>query len=421
MAFTDFNIHNIAPYMADHIGVYDKNGERVGKIEFHSSFKPTYDDRLYRVGLVSDTHYNDSDDSDSDPNTVSPDDSSQFDTDLTNAFQFFNEKESIDFVCCAGDITSDNYMHLVNFINRWFQYSPKTPFFSCKGNHDNAATATDSGAWIDGMDLVSMGSQNMQYINEQSGSYYFVKELPNGNKDVFIFLSIHYDDLGSSAVPNDTDNAIGDENRTHQYYKWDDIAALEELLEEYKHDRCFVFTHLFFKHKAGNDNNRESTYYKYLDKGRNLRYTLNGQQFIELNRLNNKYLNSIWFSGHSHYPWYWQKHDKDINICDMELPYEQEYNDAGDCAVVYVDHESEGEKCAYNIHIPSLARPLKQSNSYSIDLNRSEGGVMDVYENYVDIRGIVFKTNNSSEYTNKYTPIANYRLYVGGDNIKQID
>ena len=75
---------------------------------------------------------------------------------------------------------------------------------------------------------------------------------------------------------------------------------------------------------------------------------------------------------------------------------------------------------AYNVHIPSLARPLKIASSYEVDYEASEGGIMDVYKDYVDIRGIRFKSSNEQDYQNKYLPIATYRLYVGGKNIKQL-
>ena len=69
-------------------------------------------------------------------------------------------------------------------------------------------------------------------------------------------------------------------------------------------------------------------------------------------------------------------------------------------------------KSGYTIHVPSLTRPLKKnSDDYQIDGNRSEGFIMDVYENYIDLRGIVFKDENG-DYTNKQSSIATYRLYI---------
>ena len=43
----------------------------------------------------------------------------------------------------------------------------------------------------------------------------------------------------------------------------------------------------------------------------------------------------------------------------------------------------------------------------------SEGAILDIYEDYVDIRGIIFKDlsiNNS--YINKHYPLAQYRINI---------
>lgn len=53
--YKDFINVNIAPYAANHIGVYDKNGNKIGCIPI-DGFKPEYGERLYRFGLISDVH-----------------------------------------------------------------------------------------------------------------------------------------------------------------------------------------------------------------------------------------------------------------------------------------------------------------------------------------------------------------------------
>lgn len=40
----------------------------------------------------------------------------------------------------------------------------------------------------------------------------------------------------------------------------------------------------------------------------------------------------------------------------------------------------------------------------------SEGGIIDVYGEYIVLRGVVFKKEIDTEYTNKYEPIAQYKL-----------
>ena len=43
---------------------------------------------------------------------------------------------------------------------------------------------------------------------------------------------------------------------------------------------------------------------------------------------------------------------------------------------------------------------------------QSEGAIVDVYENYIDIRAICFKDAGDTSYSKKYIPIAQYRLYT---------
>jgi hypothetical protein len=41
---------------------------------------------------------------------------------------------------------------------------------------------------------------------------------------------------------------------------------------------------------------------------------------------------------------------------------------------------------------------------------QSEGAIVDVYDDYIVVRGIVFKDEGDEDYTNKYLPIAQYKL-----------
>jgi len=85
---------------------------------------------------------------------------------------------------------------------------------------------------------------------------------------------------------------------------------------------------LFFPHKAGT-NNMDINYYNYADDYWRISqkddyhgaYCLCGIQFDFLNKLNNEYKNTIWFTGHSHYVWNWQQNDSGINITNVEYDY----------------------------------------------------------------------------------------------------
>jgi hypothetical protein len=91
--FNDFISENVAPYSSENIGIFNSNGELVGKIPLNN-FKPNYEERLFRFGILSDVHNNNAD-SQSNEDIV----------DFENALTFLNEKESVNITCICGDIT----------------------------------------------------------------------------------------------------------------------------------------------------------------------------------------------------------------------------------------------------------------------------------------------------------------------------
>jgi hypothetical protein len=104
-------------------------------------------------------------------------------------------------------------------------------------------------------------------------------------------------------------------------------------------------------------------------------------------------VNTVWFSGHSHWKWYLQKYEEKANIY-------RSYDDNGN------------PTCGWCVHIPSCASPI-DSNGTNTRVTKgleSEGGIVDVYEDCVMIRGIVFKDADDTEYSNLYTPISQYKL-----------
>ena len=98
--------------------------------------------------------------------------------------------------------------------------------------------------------------------------------------------------------------------------------------------------------------------------------------------------------------------------------------------VVYKDKQTAAivtnPSTGYNVHIPSTTRPLASNYgknhilSQSGDWNSakkdkdSAGMIMDIYEDYVDIRGVSFKLNDwyPGEYINKYHPLGQYRIPI---------
>lgn len=165
-------------------------------------------------------------------------------------------------------------------------------------------------------------------------------------------------------------------------YSLEDLDWLENKLEEYRNQRVFVITHLFFPDKAGN--------FKQIYPSNNW---LGGAQLERLEAMNNRYLNSIWFSGHSHWKWYLQKYEEKANVY-------RSYDDSGN------------PTCGWCIHIPSCASPIDSNgtNTRVSKPGQSEGGIIDVYDDCIVLRGMVFKDDGDTEWVNKYLPIAQYKI-----------
>lgn len=326
--YLDFIKENIPPYQAEAIGIYNSNDEKVGTIQI-DNFKPEFGERLYRFGLLSDVH-----DYEGSPAEASDD--------FFKVLDLFNSKEDVELTCICGDITQDGTEEEYEFYsNDVKRFSPNTPVYATPGNHD----ATREGL-------------NEEWWNKYVGTprtFEFSKTLANGSVDHFLFLGMYYWNFYNAYLP-------------------EDIEWLSNKLEEYKNDRCFVFTHLFFPDRAGNMNNVYPSY-----------NWLAGEQLDILRGLNDRYVNSIWFSGHSHWKWELQKYQDRANI--------------------YRVYDSKNKPISgWNVHVPSCAQPIDSNGSSREQKNlEAQGAVVDVYENYIDIRGIDIKNN-------KYLPIATYRL-----------
>ena len=339
--YDSFINSNAAPYLADAIGVFNSNGELVNKIPI-DGFKPSYTDRLFRFGILSDVHNNNAD-------SQSTEDMADF----ANALNLFNEMESVDMTCICGDITQGGrpaqfavYKSIVE------ENSFNTPVYTTTGNHD----CPSSGG---------LASTDWEPYTGNPMTFEVIKQI-SGKNVPFLFLGMNLYNLGDAGTP----------------YLDTDLDWLEEKLEEYRNDRVFVITHLFFPTKAGN--------FKQIYPRTNW---LGGAQLERLQAMNERYLNSIWFSGHSHWKWYLQKYEDKANVY-------RSYDDNGN------------PTCGWTVHIPSCASPI-DSNGVSSRVSKpleSEGGIIDVYNNYIVLRGVVFKKESDTEYTNKYEPIAQYKL-----------
>ena len=353
--FTDLIKNNVAPYSASKIGVYGSDGSRVGEIPL-GAFKPNYGERLYRFGLLSDVHNEDSQ-------------TTENAQDFINALTELNNKESIEFICITGDLTQ--YSHSTGNIatemtlyqNNLNAARVNKPVYVTTGNHDcPGSTDVDYTTFYQ-----KAGLSDIAPSSGATASYEVTKTHTTSGgvtvTDHFLFLTMRRYEFTSST-----------------YYDAD-ITWLGNKLEAYKNDRCFVFTHMFFPDYAGNLN-------RIYPSGN----WLSGPQLTSLKNLIDSYPRSYWFSGHSHWKWYLQKYQDKANIYPTS---------------------NSGRNTGWAVHIPSCASPIDSDGTSRVSMPlQSEGGVVDVYEDYVDIRGIEFKGPGDSNYNMKYIPVAQYRLYT---------
>lgn len=341
--YNDLIRFNCAPYEADHIGIYDTSGNKVLNIGI-KSLKPKYTEKLYSFGLLSDVH-------NAKAAIVNDDE------DFKNALSFFNDKDDIEFICICGDITENgSETQLNNYKTNVAAYSPNTPVYTCTGNHD--CSNYNDTIW-------------KTYTNcDRCQKFEY-------NNDVFVLFGMRYWSLGSTGTP----------------YLDTDINWLESVLKDNENKRVFIFTHLFFPDKAGNFN-------KIYPEGN----WLGGRQLERLNRLNELYLNAIWFSGHSHWMYYLQSLPDNINNTENS-----------DRANVYRTFDSNNTPtCGWTVHVSSCAKPIDSTGSNRDDGDASdacsEGAIIDVYEDYIIFKGISFKSKQDTNYNNKYVPIGYYKL-----------
>lgn len=316
MGFNAFLDCNVAPPQASSIGIYDLDGNKVGTIPLFN-LKKRQSAKKYSFGLISDLHMQVTDTYDSQ-------------NDLHRAFNFFTE-QGIDMTCCCGDIADTNTLQeYVNFKTIKDQY-PNMTFYSCTGNHDC------SGA----------NGYNKTYWNTYIGCEKTF-EL-NHNGDHFLFVGMNAWDFKNG-------------------YTDEDLDWLEVKLNTYRNERCFVFIHCPIPQYVGN--------YKGMYEPNNW---LTGSNLYRITEMVNYYLNSVWFSGHSHWKWHLQKWEENANI--------------------YKNNS------AWNVHIPSCAIPGDAIDDVEIGriIEGNEGGVVDVYDDYIEIKGVDLKTG-------KYIPVAQYRL-----------
>lgn len=361
---------NVSPIDSEKIAVINKESNEIEKYDL-LQFKKINESPIYKVGLISDVHYNDIDSSDENPLTFN-DDGSEYSEDLKNAIKYY-ANNGMDFVCCSGDISTDSEEHLRNYKRCVTKYNNNMPIYTCSGNHDTAPKFYNKELWKE--TAIINNDKEIHYSEgNRETSYYFIKKLNSGKKDVYIFLDVDYgngeDGNGyhthKPRLLKKEELLMHDEVENYDYhlYNPETLIWLSNILEEHKNDRCFIFTHLMFDEYAGTYHNTDYFNYSLSQVDIIKRHYDQGEYLYNLLE---SYSNNYWFSGHSHYKWVWHKLDSEINV-------------------------SKTNNNSFTIHIPSLARPFKYAvTNYQVNLLESESGIMEVYDDFVVIYGLILK------------------------------
>ena len=151
-------------------------------------------------------------------------------------------------------------------------------------------------------------------------------------------------------------------------FSTEELSWLETKLSSYTNKRVFLFLH-YYCSPVGNANN--------LDNGA---LAKTGQALTFRNLMNTYKNNVIYFSGHSHLTYKLQElaSTANVSLATDDMPI--------------------------RVHIPSTGRPrILSDGSIANDYVGSECAIMDVYSNYVVIKGYDLSSN-------KIMPIAMYKI-----------
>ena len=314
---------NVAPRGAKAIGVYDADNKRVGAIRISALKSKSAKTPLYSYGVLTDVHFG--------VPKIDPE------NDFKRALEFFAE-EGASMVCICGDISQDGTEAEFQAYAGAVAQS-KIPVYTTTGNHDCTKKGITLELWEKYTGLPLVFEQSVEI---------------DGRTDHFLFLGMkrwHF---------------------TEAYYD-EHIEWLEEKLDEYEGERCYIITHLFFPERAGNLNGI------YPPKN-----WLRGEQLEKLEDLCREHENSIWFSGHSHWEWQLQKYQ--------------------DRANVHRDYEDGEPASGWSVHVPGCGCPITSDGTTRVNNPpASEGALIQVYKDHVVVLGVDLKNG-------RYLPIATYRL-----------
>lgn len=302
---------------------------------------------LYKFGALSDVHFNRY------YATLSDDSLTTF----PNALNFL-DKCGVDLVAMSGDLSSEGERDAFKKFNKCAS-NVDYPVLTCTGNHDVHGDGLDLDSWHEYINTGVYGETKMDgVVNIAPNEVDFVYAPESINGDVFIFLSQY----------NWSYKSEDSEILTPEQLDW-----LGEQLEKYKDTTVYLFFHTFVQNcfegedlnmGEGNLINEKGLRY-------DLVYTPGTADEIRFREYLKEYKNVIYFNGHSHWSYSMQKYNPNLNIAD----YNGEY--------------------ATMVHVSSVSSPriIKKSTSKErteMNMKRSEGMLVTVYENRIVINAVDF-------------------------------
>ena len=341
---TLFIPQNIAPPNVKSLAVFDTEGNKIGTVPLGNLKQKDIGSKLYSSLLLSDIH--------TFANTSYKEDSTA-NTDYIRALQF--AQDNADFVCISGDLTCYGHtLDLENYRTLTEANRGNKPVYAIAGNHEYW------GRWCTPVYDLDIPNIIQNYTGFPLCYTITHEDNPIISKnDIFIFCGLVKDesDILCSCFSDET------------------LQWLYEQLESNRNKRCFLFMHTFIK--GSNFCGDAIEKYTYGD------FFSTKHKNIFMSLLSH-YHNVIYFHGHSH-----ELLNSQLYTESLASPLPANYDYTLGC---------------HSVHIPSLAIPYDVFSGERVLVSeKSEGYLMDVYENHIILKGWDFVIG-------KTIPVANYCL-----------
>ena len=395
---------------------------------------PDNGEPMYKVGKISDAHFD-----------IEDSHNSEYLDDLKNALRYY-EQQGVTHIDCNGDLCQYKDKDLIAFREA---YDSKLPFFTVMGNHDylriyeqkDASHQVPTGY----KDFEDLWYQTVQSLAGGADVHYFGTTFKDHlnfffekHGDLHVFISIDY---GASFERYDVIRAVNrldyddpnvklmtqyvsdtpydckrETNFDYRFYNPAALVWLKNILEANPKKRVFLNMHHFLPAGAGDI----FSVYRHLriwpmptpelidEKFYSGSNTLCGLEYWFIEKLLRNHLNAICFGGHSHYA---AREQEDVmyRAYMVSQPTGKEVTPLVDDLnsldgtkydyQIYRPAEHSYAAIAPSVHLPSLAKPADRVGKTLY--GASEGVLMEVYDEKVVLKFIRFKTEGMKTYTNE--------------------